>query len=230
MRARALLQPLVLALPVATLLGAGWVHRSITDDGFIYLRVVQQIGAGNGPVFNVGERVEAFTGVLWVALLALLDLLTPIRLEWLAVGQLGMFRFERAEVALAPEVPLPVAAVYTVGMMGYAMATGFHMIDVLGLADPLTAHLETKPSRTDHPRIAGYDRPLPAPWLAARLTPALALRRAADEPLTPRRFAENFVHSFGNARLRIPPDPEQAHRRHCGPDTPPEVLAARGSP
>jgi arabinofuranosyltransferase len=57
----------------------------MTDDGFIYLRVVRQINAGNGPVFNDGQRVEAFTGVLWVALLSVADLITPIRLEWLAV-------------------------------------------------------------------------------------------------------------------------------------------------
>jgi arabinofuranosyltransferase len=36
-------------------------------------------------VFNTGQRVEAFTGPLWVALLAFADLVTPIRLEWLAV-------------------------------------------------------------------------------------------------------------------------------------------------
>src|SRR5690606_38991927 len=64
---------------------AGYAHRWITDDGFIYLRVVQQIRAGNGPVFNSGERVEVFTGTLWVALLTAGDLLTPIRLEWVAV-------------------------------------------------------------------------------------------------------------------------------------------------
>ena len=66
-------------------MGAGWVNRWLTDDGFIYLRVVQQIRAGNGPVFNDGERVEAFTGTLWVALLAVADVVTPVRLEWIAV-------------------------------------------------------------------------------------------------------------------------------------------------
>jgi arabinofuranosyltransferase len=36
-------------------------------------------------VFNAGERVEAFTGTLWVALLTIADLVTPVRLKWLAV-------------------------------------------------------------------------------------------------------------------------------------------------
>jgi hypothetical protein len=40
----------------------GWAHRLMTEDRFLDLRVVQQIRAGNGPVFNEGERVGAFTG------------------------------------------------------------------------------------------------------------------------------------------------------------------------
>jgi arabinofuranosyltransferase len=79
-------QSVVLAAPVVAFIGAGWAHRWITDDGFIYLRVVQQIRAGNGPVFNDGVRVEAFTGPLWVAFLTAADVLTPIRLEWISVG------------------------------------------------------------------------------------------------------------------------------------------------
>ena len=71
--------------PVIGFVSAGYAHRWITDDGYIYLRVVQQIRAGNGPVFNAGERVEAFTGSLWVALLAVADLVAPVSLELLAV-------------------------------------------------------------------------------------------------------------------------------------------------
>jgi arabinofuranosyltransferase len=79
------LQAILYVAPVVGYVAAGFAHRWLTDDGFIYLRVVQQIRAGNGPVFNTGERVEAFTGSLWVALLAIGDLVTPLRLEWLAV-------------------------------------------------------------------------------------------------------------------------------------------------
>jgi arabinofuranosyltransferase len=78
-------QTLLYAAPVVGFLGGGWANRWLTDDGFIYLRVVRQIRAGNGPVFNDGERVEAFTGTLWVALLAVADVVTPVRLEWIAV-------------------------------------------------------------------------------------------------------------------------------------------------
>jgi arabinofuranosyltransferase len=82
---RRFVQAAVLAAPVVWVVLVGWAHRWMTEDGFIYLRVVRQIREGNGPVFNQGERVEAFTGVLWVGLLSIADLVAPIRLEWLAV-------------------------------------------------------------------------------------------------------------------------------------------------
>ena len=39
---------------------AAWHYRWMSDDGFINLRVVSELRAGHGPVFNPGERVEAF--------------------------------------------------------------------------------------------------------------------------------------------------------------------------
>ncbi len=60
------------AMTVGVLVAFGvmaWHRRWLSDDGFIDLRVVQNILRGNGPVFNRGERVEAFTNPLWVALL-----------------------------------------------------------------------------------------------------------------------------------------------------------------
>ncbi|NEB77626.1 hypothetical protein G3I40_20770 [Streptomyces sp. SID14478] len=54
----------------------GWRHRWLGDDGLIYSRVVRQITAGNGPVFNIGERVETSTGTLWQWLLTICALAT----------------------------------------------------------------------------------------------------------------------------------------------------------
>jgi arabinofuranosyltransferase len=73
------------SLVCAFFLCAAWNYRWLSDDGFITLRVVDQITDGNGPVFNVGERVEASTSPLWTWLLALLDMVVPLRLEWIAV-------------------------------------------------------------------------------------------------------------------------------------------------
>ena len=41
------------------------------DDAFISFRYAENLAAGNGPVFNVGERVEGYTTFLWVVLLSL---------------------------------------------------------------------------------------------------------------------------------------------------------------
>ncbi|WP_340685803.1 hypothetical protein LCL61_05335 [Amycolatopsis coloradensis] len=62
-----------------------WRRRWMSDDGLIVLRTVRQILAGNGPVFNVGERVETNTSPLWTAVLSVLGLLPGVPLEWVSV-------------------------------------------------------------------------------------------------------------------------------------------------
>jgi arabinofuranosyltransferase len=55
---------------VAVLFGWGaWQRRWIADDGLIVLRTVRNLLAGNGPVFNAGERVESNTSTLWTYLI-----------------------------------------------------------------------------------------------------------------------------------------------------------------
>jgi arabinofuranosyltransferase len=85
-RGRRLAQSLVFLVPPLLVAVIGFRQRFVTEDGFIYLRIVDNLTAGNGPVFNAGERVEAYTGTAWVFILAVGDLLTPIRQEFLSVG------------------------------------------------------------------------------------------------------------------------------------------------
>lgn len=73
------------ALPALALAAGGWSHRWVSEDGFITLRVVRQLLDGHGPVFNAGERVEAVTSPAWMFVLALVRLIVPVPLEWLAV-------------------------------------------------------------------------------------------------------------------------------------------------
>jgi arabinofuranosyltransferase len=72
---------------VAVLFGWGaWQRRWIADDGLIVLRTVRNLLAGNGPVFNAGERVEANTSVVWTYLVYLFGWLNwPMRLEYVAL-------------------------------------------------------------------------------------------------------------------------------------------------
>jgi arabinofuranosyltransferase len=81
-------RPLELALVVAPVALFGWLSwhaRVLVDDGYIYLHIVQQIIAGNGPVYNVGQRVEVFTGPLWTFLLVPAVLVSPASMETTAL-------------------------------------------------------------------------------------------------------------------------------------------------
>ena len=73
---------------VAVLFGWGaWQRRWIADDGLIVLRTVRNLLAGNGPVFNAGERVEANTSTLWTYLIYLGGVVGgPVRLEYVALA------------------------------------------------------------------------------------------------------------------------------------------------
>src|ERR1700730_12619141 len=72
---------------VAVLFGWGaWQRRWIADDGLIVLRTVRNLLAGNGPVFNTGERVEANTSTIWTYLIYLGAWIGgPVRLEYVAL-------------------------------------------------------------------------------------------------------------------------------------------------
>ncbi len=82
---RRTLQAALLALPVVVLAALAWTHRSMFLDGYIYLHVVQNVLAGHGPVFNAGQRVEAFTSPLWLGVLAAVGFATPFPLTSIAV-------------------------------------------------------------------------------------------------------------------------------------------------
>lgn len=67
--ASASLQVLLLAIPVLLILFVAWQKRFITDDGFINFRIVDQVFAGNGPVYNAGQRSEVYSSPAWLAIL-----------------------------------------------------------------------------------------------------------------------------------------------------------------
>jgi arabinofuranosyltransferase len=136
-RRRSLTQSGLFAAPLVVLVSVSWAHRCIVDDGFIYLRVVRQVTSGHGPVFNRGERVEAFTGPLWLAVLTVADLLTPVRLEWIAVGlgiicttagmalvMLGAGRLARLHSPDALQVPVGVLVLLALVPMWFYASSG----------------------------------------------------------------------------------------------------------
>jgi arabinofuranosyltransferase len=168
----------------------------------------------------------------------------------------------------APGLATPTIATPWVGQGPYGLGTGVRILDLLGLGDPLDAHMKL----TVRGVFPGHEKPLPTPWIAALMTAPgssasqiakLQLQRPADytplipdvsgrelaiqtswaraaldcptihalefgpdRPLTVGTFFGDFVHSVSTTTLRIPPDPETAYHRFCGPGTPAGVRAA----
>jgi arabinofuranosyltransferase len=100
---------------VGGLFGWGaWQRRWIADDGLIVLRTIRNLLAGNGPVFNAGERVESNTSALWTYLMYLGSLVAgPVRLEYVALA-LALF----LSVAGVLMVMLGTGRLYAPGLIG----------------------------------------------------------------------------------------------------------------
>ena len=74
-------------VPLALVLAGAWTYRWVDEDAFIDFRVIHNLLAGHGPVFNVGERVEVDSDPLWMATLALVHLVLPmVSLAWTSVA------------------------------------------------------------------------------------------------------------------------------------------------
>nr|WP_235174830.1 flagellar motor control protein ZomB [Tomitella biformata] len=89
--ARRLLTPAgltALSITVAAALFAwgAWQRRWIADDGLIVLRTVRNLLAGNGPVFNKGERVEVNTSAAWTYVVWFFSWLSRAQMEYVVLG------------------------------------------------------------------------------------------------------------------------------------------------
>jgi arabinofuranosyltransferase len=73
-------------VPLVIVLTGAWAYRWVQEDAFINFRIIANMAAGHGPVFNVGERVEVYSDPLWLFLLAGLHAALPwLSLEWISV-------------------------------------------------------------------------------------------------------------------------------------------------
>jgi len=150
--ASALLAAATIVLGVMRAFSAAW----LSDDSFISFRYAQQLVHGNGLVYNAGERVEAYTNLLWTLLLAA-AMRIGIRPEisahvlglgfWLAlIGLLALASYRR-DLSFAP-----LAAALVLLMEDYqTWATGgletsmFAFLSVAGLL--LASASPARPSR-----------------------------------------------------------------------------------
>ena len=79
-----------IAIPAIVVLIGAWSYRWVQEDAFIDFRIIGNLLAGHGPVYNIGERVEVYSDPLWLYLEAAIHEVIPFAsLEWTAVV-LGM--------------------------------------------------------------------------------------------------------------------------------------------
>lgn len=73
-------------VPVVVVLVGAWIYRWVDEDAFINFRIIDNLVAGHGLVYNLGERVEADSDPLWLfSLTGLHGILPFMSLEWLSV-------------------------------------------------------------------------------------------------------------------------------------------------
>jgi arabinofuranosyltransferase len=127
---RRLLYALPAYLPAVMIAAGGWAHRWTNEDAFINFRILDNLFAGDGLVFNAGERIEAGTSPLWLGVLALGRLLFgwALSMEWISValcllaavtafalaGRCARLAAPDPETAVVPVGPLMVASVAVV--------------------------------------------------------------------------------------------------------------------
>jgi arabinofuranosyltransferase len=169
---RALL--LVWAVLGVAFLAALWSRRWMSDDGFINLRIVENIVDGHGPVFNVGERVEAGTSQLWLLALVVPRLLLGWLLdaEWIAVlvgigcslGAVAVVARSQWRTWRGPVVPvailawLPLGAVWDFSSSGLEgpllwlwLAACFGALSVRAVTAPVDDAASDAPDPSDAP-------------------------------------------------------------------------------
>ena len=149
-------------IPLVIVLAGAWAYRWVDEDAFIDFRVIHNLLAGYGPVFNVGERVEVDSDPLWMGVLAFLHVLTPwASIEWTsvvlglvctaggfvaggsAVARLGSRHHEGTVLPLGLLVVSVVAGVWEFATSGLEMSMVFLW---LGVSFLLLVRVETRRS------------------------------------------------------------------------------------
>lgn len=95
-------RPFVIALAAVVLAAYGWHCLAVSyvvDDAFITFRYARNFVAGNGLVYNLGERVEGYTNFFWAMLLSGLVWIKPTT-DFLPLAQALGVTFGAATIAL----------------------------------------------------------------------------------------------------------------------------------
>lgn len=127
------------ALTVSTFALALWSRRWNSDDGFINFRIVENLLDGHGPVFNIGDRVEAGTSQLWLLVLAVGESVVGrwVELEWIAVVSGIACSVGAVAVLLVALGRYWRSSVVPVGLLGWISVAAVWDFSTSGLEMPL---------------------------------------------------------------------------------------------
>jgi hypothetical protein len=126
---------------LATIASASWFRFNyFADDSFISLRYVRHLAHGEGYVYNLGERVEGATNLLWILLLVPCEWLR-LDLVW-AARVLGLLCAAGALTLAAIEVWKRSDLVFGIAVVAFgALQADFCCWSAAGLETPLVALL-----------------------------------------------------------------------------------------
>ncbi|WP_283235444.1 flagellar motor control protein ZomB [Rhodococcus sp. Q] len=171
-----------IAITGALFFWGAWERRWIADDGLIVLRTVRNLLAGNGPVFNAGERVEANTSTLWTYLVYAFGWITQIRLEYVVLT-----------LALVLSVAAIVLAMVGTGSLWRAGAGGRTGAGLLLLPAGALVYIAVPPARDF--ATSGLESCLVIFWIG--LLWLLMVQWAQREPSTTRVLILAFIAGLG---------------------------------
>lgn len=143
------------AVVLGTLLHVAYYFPRVVDDLFISLRYAENLAHGHGAVYNLGERVEGYSGPSWMALQALGIAVGFEAVTWTkALGVLSLLSLELALFATARRVfrvagalawlPAAFCAAdsYVVNWSVLGLETPLHLAALVGCPVALHAFLE----------------------------------------------------------------------------------------
>src|SRR5439155_556575 len=133
---------------------AGWTYlRAFADPYWLWVPLVVLLAGAYLPQFRALRQAQRWRALLVVGGFAVGAIVDGV-----------YFQTTRLDAPPAPGERTPAVAFYGIGITGYALGTNVYILDLLGLADPFTAHLQLA-----RRGLIAHEKPLPAPWIAARL-------------------------------------------------------------
>ncbi len=206
-RARLALWAPAALVAAATLAHLAYYSPRVVDDLFISLRFAENLAHGRGAVYNVGERVEGYSGALWMLLQALGYALRVEGVTWtkllgaacLLATQWGLFRLTRDVMGVRPALAwIPCVALaansYVVNWATLGLETPLHLAAMVLLPVAVHAWLSAPSPRRRALAVAaivacGMARPESVLYLAVNAAaPVLAARSRDDAKDVARRL------------------------------------------